>query len=527
MNIRNKLNRSFILLCLWYFLLYSISLAIIYFGFSYYTNTKLNNAFPSTEAIIKYEKYLETDSFADIPPKINHNCSYIIFDEDGQVLYANNQSISNEISFNSVQFINEYMGDFSFYVSENINNDSSTSYTVYKKAFDNMGNEYVISKCTLDSEYNIIDGELFSNYKQLTQTEFDMLNGVFSNNLEIEKLEYNTVDGEKRVLVIAYPIVSDEEYDALMQRVQRIWLLAIPIILIVILFQTFLFAKKIKESIFHINTAIDSYKENEKLEVDKSKIPNEFHSTVDNFNALLNSINNLQQEKEMAYNKNKQIIADISHDLKTPLTVIQGYANAIIEGKIPDDKIDKYLEILYEKSVLSTQLIDSLFEYVKMEHPNYQLDLTDVDLCEFVKEILAEKYNEIEESGFDLEINIPETKIFFQVDKKLFKRLFENLVGNCLKYNPKNTIIFVALKATDTEIILTVADNGVGISADISEKVFNPFVTSNEARSSGKGTGLGLTISKRIVELHKGTIELAIDKNKLYNTEFIIKFKRH
>ncbi len=526
MNIKkNKIKSSFVLLCVRYFVLYSVILALIYFCFSYYTGNKLNNAFVSIDDIIQYDEQLATDDFAGIPSKISKNCSLIVFDEEGKRLYSSSKEIGDDITFDLTRFINDYMDDSWYSVSESINADDEKIYIIMLKNHDDMGNEVVSSSCILDKDYNIIRGNLFSDRSQLSEDEFNMVKGSYSKNKVTEKYEYETIDGEKRILVSECPILSDEEYYRLIEKSDMLWAFAVPIVFMVILLQAFLFAKKIKQSISHINRAIDSYQHNEKFEVDKSKIPCEFHSIVDNFNSLLGWLNNLQKEKDNIYKENRQMIADISHDLKTPLTVIQGYSKALNEGRVPEDKKEKYLETIYDKSVLSTELIDSLFDCVKMEHPDYKLNLTEVDLSEYIKEILAEKYNEIEESGFDVEVDIPEHKIPFNIDKKLFRRMIENLLGNSLQYNPKGTTIYVALKEEKNDIVLTVADNGVGIPSEIRENIFKPFVTSNNARSSGKGTGLGLTIAKKITELHKGTISLCEKPtNPSYKTEFEIRF---
>lgn len=513
------------MLCVRYFVLYSVILALIYYCFSYYTGTKLNNAFVTIDDIIENSEQLQTDDFAGIPSKITKNCSFIVFDAEGKCLYSSSKKIADKITFDLTEFINDYT-DYSWYsVSESINSQGDKIYVIMLKNHDETGNEVVLSSCILDENYNIIRGDLFTDKKQLSENEFNTVKGSNNQNYTTQKYEYETLDGEKRILVSVCPNVSDEEYYRLMENAQKIWYFAVPLVFAVILIQAALFAKKIKKSISHINHAIESYQDNEKFEVDKSKIPCEFHSIVDNFNSLLGWLNNLQKEKDDIYRENRQMIADISHDLKTPLTVIQGYSKALNQGIVPEDKKEKYLETIFDKSVLSTDLIDSLFDCVKMEHPDYKLNLTEVDLSEYIKEILAEKYNEIEESGFDIDVDIPERRIPFNLDKKLFRRMIENLLGNSLQYNPKGTTIYIVLKEDKSDIVLTVADDGVGIPAELRENIFKPFVTSNNARSSGKGTGLGLAIAKKIAELHKGTISLCKKmSNPSYKTEFEIRF---
>ena len=93
---------------------------------------------------------------------------------------------------------------------------------------------------------------------------------------------------------------------------------------------------------------------------------------ADNFSHLLDQLAEVQKEKDEIYRERQRMITDISHDLKTPLTVIQGYAKAFMEDMIPEDKKEKYLTAIYNRSVLATQLIDTLFEYMRMEHPGYR-----------------------------------------------------------------------------------------------------------------------------------------------------------
>lgn len=513
------------MLCVRYFVLYSVILAFIYACFSYYTGDKLNSAFISIEDIIENGEQLQSDDFAGIPSKITKNCSFIVFDAEGKCLYSSSKEIGEEITFDLVNYINDYSDSSWYSVSENVNSDDEKIYIIMHKNYDDWGNEVVVSSCILDENYNIIRGDLFSDKKHITEKELHILQGSDNQSSVTQKYEYETYDGEKRILVSICPVMTDEEYYRIMEKSDRIWGLAVPLVFAVILIQAALFANKIKKSISHINRAIESYQDNEKFEVDKSKIPFEFHSIVDNFNSLLGWLNNLQKEKDDIYRENRQMIADISHDLKTPLTVIQGYSKALNQGIVPEDKKEKYLETIFDKSVLSTDLIDSLFDCVKMEHPDYKLNLTEVDLSEYIKEILAEKYNEIEESGFDIDVDIPERRIPCNIDKKLFRRMIENLLGNSLQYNPKGTTIYIVLKEDKSDIVLTVADDGVGIPAELQESIFKPFVTSNNARSSGKGTGLGLAIAKKIAELHKGTISLRKKmSNPSYKTEFEIRF---
>ena len=127
---------------------------------------------------------------------------------------------------------------------------------------------------------------------------------------------------------------------------------------------------------------------------------------------------------------------------------------------------------------------------------------------------------------FILDVKIPKKSCMFKIDKSLFSRLYDNLLQNSFKYNTKNTKILFEIVEEKNRILIVIADNGKGISKDIRNIIFDPFVTENEARTLGKWTGMGLSIVKRIVELHGGTIKLSEDPQEGYITEFNIELPK-
>ncbi len=161
-------------------------------------------------------------------------------------------------------------------------------------------------------------------------------------------------------------------------------------------------------------------------------------------------------------------------------------------------------------------------QYSKTEHPEYQPQFETLDFCEYVKCFLGEKYEEIEISGFGLDLDISEEPILVELDPALFRRCLENLLTNALKYNPSGTTLSIAITADIENMNFIFADNGEGIAKDLQEHIFDSFVTGDRSRSGGNGTGLGLAITKKIVSLHKGQIELVVPPGKQYSTQFRI-----
>ena len=113
------------------------------------------------------------------------------------------------------------------------------------------------------------------------------------------------------------------------------------------------------------------------------------------------------------------------------------------------------------------------------------------------------------------------------IDEAAFRRIYDNLINNSIKYNPSGTKIYFEIKENKNNISIFIGDNGVGIDKNISNNLFDAFVTSNEARTSGKGSGLGMAIVKKLVLLHDGSIELIKKPQKGLNTEFLIILKKN
>ena len=111
------------------------------------------------------------------------------------------------------------------------------------------------------------------------------------------------------------------------------------------------------------------------------------------------------------------------------------------------------------------------------------------------------------------------------IDETAFRRIYDNLINNSIKYNKKGTTIYFKIYIDDT-LNISVGDNGIGIDKSIKDKLFEPFITSNAARTSGKGTGLGLAIVKNLVEMHDGKIVLVKKMRKGLKTEFLLKFEK-
>lgn len=216
-----------------------------------------------------------------------------------------------------------------------------------------------------------------------------------------------------------------------------------------------------------------------------------------------------RQEREVEMARQK-MLADISHDLKTPITVIQGYSKAIVDGVVPTEDVDKYLGTIYQKSNRLSELINSFYDYSRLEHPQFQLSMEKGDLSEYVRGYVADKYEELELAGFELDVDIPEKEIFTEFDHVELIRVFENIISNSVKHNTPPVTLHVSMELLEgkRQVRIRMGDDGAGIPEHLRENLFDPFAVGDEARNSKHGTGLGLSVAKRIVEAHGGSIRL-------------------
>ncbi|MEH7226782.1 HAMP domain-containing sensor histidine kinase [Bacillus sp. JJ1566] len=231
-----------------------------------------------------------------------------------------------------------------------------------------------------------------------------------------------------------------------------------------------------------------------------------------------------QKNREMTRleESKKQMLADISHDLKTPITTIQGYSNALYEGLVSDEEqTKKYLKYIYDKSIRVTSLVDELFMFSKLDSPDVPIQKKNINICEFYRGVIAEHFDLFEEKEMELDIDIPDEKIMCRFDPKLLDRAISNLLQNTTKYNPDGTEIYLKLTKAEEKIVIEVGDNGTGIREDIAKTLFDPFVRGDKSRMNDGGSGLGLAITKKIIELHNGPIRVDTTP-KRGKTNFII-----
>ena len=214
-------------------------------------------------------------------------------------------------------------------------------------------------------------------------------------------------------------------------------------------------------------------------------------------------------KKNREYEKQRNLmLSDIAHDLRTPMTSISGYAKALDDDMIPEEKKHEIYKAIQTKSARMNDLIGLLFDYVRLDSEGYALNTEPLDICELVRENVASMYQDIEDAGMELDIDIPEIVVIRNIDRVQFTRVITNLINNVIKHNDTSTMIGAYVYADYMTLKIMICDDGALIDEETAEHIFEPFVTGDGSRNTKGGTGLGLSIVHKIINMHGGEIEL-------------------
>lgn len=208
-----------------------------------------------------------------------------------------------------------------------------------------------------------------------------------------------------------------------------------------------------------------------------------------------------EQQKEFDHKRNL-MLSDIAHDLRTPMTTVSGYAKALADGMVQEvSKQREYLETIQYKTVRMNELINLLFEYVKLDSDGFGLDRRVLDLCEFLRENAASLYADAEDAGMQLSVDIPEEPLMVSADRLQLSRVITNLLTNAIRHNAKGTRIGLFAYRELERIYVLVADSGELIPEEQMQQLFEPFARGDKARA-GEGSGLGLSIAAKVIQMH-------------------------
>lgn len=296
----------------------------------------------------------------------------------------------------------------------------------------------------------------------------------------------------------------------------------ILVLFLIVLYQRFIFKRGIQAEIKRIDHKLE--------EISETDSDEKIMIFTDNpvLMGLGGQINRLllERQKIKASFKRKEIsskkmLANISHDIKTPLTVISGYLE-ILRLNDPDDEMLKKVEA---KTKQVMDLIDQFFTLAKIESGDTDIDLCKININEVCRENVLEFYDILLQKEFEVDLYIPETPIFVQGDKDALQRILYNLLSNVIRYGIDGKYLGVILRQDKNSVYIDVVDKGKGIGQEFISNVFDRAYTMEDSRNKEiQGNGLGLTIAKNLAERLGGDISLSSTPN--VQTTFTVRLKK-
>lgn len=229
------------------------------------------------------------------------------------------------------------------------------------------------------------------------------------------------------------------------------------------------------------------------------------------------------RKKEMSMSK---MLSNISHDLKTPLTVVLGYIETIkLDENISKEEREILLSKVHNKTLEVIELINKFFDLAKLESGDKDVPLTRVNINEICRKNILDLYDSLSAKGIQVDIQIPEAPVYALGNLEALERIMNNLISNAIKYGNDGNYLGLTLTCDEKSVYIEIIDKGKGIDESNIEKVFERMYTLEDSRNKlYQGSGLGLTITKKLVNKLNGEIIL---KSKPYiKTSFTVKLKK-
>lgn len=299
--------------------------------------------------------------------------------------------------------------------------------------------------------------------------------------------------------------------------------LCILLLLGIVLYQQFVFGtgtkKKLREIHHKLNEIIDTDSDERIMLFIENK---ELIELVAQINRLLENHLIVKADYRRSEIASKRMLSNISHDIKTPMTVILGYLEIMrINGEITQEMLVK----IEQKAQSVMALINQFFTLAKLEAGDIDIELSKVDICEICRESILDFYEILTKADFQVDIGLPENSVYIQGNKEALQRILFNLISNVIRYGSDGKYLGIFLRVDKKSVYIDVVDKGQGIDKSFAESVFDRLFTMEDSRSrSIQGNGLGLTIAKNLTLQLGG--EILLDSTPYVKTIFTVKLKK-
>ena len=291
----------------------------------------------------------------------------------------------------------------------------------------------------------------------------------------------------------------------------------------IICYQQFAFRKGIKAQLLQISQelagAVDSDSEEKVMVFTDSRAMQELCAQI---NRLLDRRQRMLADYRRSEISSKKMLSNISHDIKTPLTVILGYLEIIrLNGGEQRELIDK----VEARAKAVSDLVEQFFTLAKLEAGDMEIALSKLELCELCREVVLDFYEILSGKDYEVEVEIPEKTVYVQGNRDAIRRILNNLISNSLRYGSEGRYLGIFLHEDEKQVYIDVTDRGRGIEKDFAEHIFDRLFTMEDSRNRGiQGNGLGLTIARSLARQMGGDVTLL--SKPWQKTSFTVALKR-
>lgn len=247
--------------------------------------------------------------------------------------------------------------------------------------------------------------------------------------------------------------------------------------------------------------------------------------TNDEWKGILLVFHDITELKKLEQMR-KDFVANVSHELKTPITSIKGFSETLLDGAMENKQtLNDFLNIILKESDRLQSLIQELLDLSKIEKQGFSLSIQQLDLADVLEDVVAIMKGKAAEKEIVLEYKREDKPVYIEGDVHRLKQVFINIISNAISYTPNQGVVYISSADSDRTVLTEIRDTGIGIEAGEIPRIFERFYRVDKARSRNSGgTGLGLAIVKHLVEAHKGTISVKSEVGK--GTAFIIELPK-
>lgn len=230
---------------------------------------------------------------------------------------------------------------------------------------------------------------------------------------------------------------------------------------------------------------------------------------VNEVRQLAGAFNVMAEKLEQVEESRKEFVANVSHELRSPVTSIHGFVEGMLDGTIPMEEAPRYLQIVFDETNRMKRLIADLLQLSRMDKGVVKLNMTDFDINELIRRVIIGRMAEIEEKQLDMQLEFSQEPCMVLADNDKISQVVHNIIDNALKFvSDKGRLTIATVLLHDSTVAVTIENDGDPIAPYDREHLFERFYKVDKAHTSGKGTGLGLSICKQIMDLHGQTLEV-------------------